>query len=306
MGWKITDMPRMDGRIALVTGGASGIGFQVARELGARGAQVVILGRDEAKGEQAVAELRATGGDFRFEQVDLASLDSISAFAARWNERPIHLLINVAGVMALPEFARTVDGFEMHMGTNFLGHFALTGRLLSALRAGQARVVTVSALVGRWKMARLDPDDLQGENQAYSPMGAYARSKLADIMFAVELQRRFAEFGITSVAVDPGTAATNLQRHARGATRSVGIWLSNTIGYPLDRVAENVLFAAIMPEVASTTLIGPSFFVQRCASPKDVGLPPLAKDSSVRDALWAQAAALTGVRFGSGDATRRA
>jgi len=301
MGWKSSDMPRLDGRTALVTGGASGIGFQVARELGARGAQVTVLGRDEAKGEQAVQALRAAGGDYGFERVDLASLASIANFAGRWGERPIHLLVNVAGVMAVPERKLTADGFEMHMGTNFLGHFALTGRLVPALRAGSARIVTVSALVGRWKMAKLDPTDLQGELQVYSPMTAYARSKLADIMFAVELQRRFAEFGITSVAVDPGTAVTNLQRHTQGTAKSVGNWLSSTIGYPLDRVAENVLFAAVMPEVTSTMLIGPSFFVQRCASPKDVGLPPLAQDARVRDAVWARAASLTGVAFGAGD-----
>jgi NAD(P)-dependent dehydrogenase (short-subunit alcohol dehydrogenase family) len=306
VGWKMSDLPRLDGMTALVTGGASGIGFQVARALGARGAQVTVLGRDVEKGRQAIGELRAAGGDHAFEQVDLASLSSIASFSARWGDRPVHLLMNVAGVMAVPRFTRTADGFELHMGTNFLGHFALTGRLLPALRAGGARVVTVSALVGRMRMARLDPDDLQGERGAYSPMGAYARSKLADILFAVELQRRAAPIGLSSVAVDPGTAMTNLQRHTRGATRRVGAWLSNTIGYPLDRVAENVLFAAVMPAVTTSTLIGPSFFVQRCASPKDVGLPKHARDAGVREAFWRQAEASTGVRFELGEEVRPA
>ncbi len=297
MNWKMNDMPRLDGRTALVTGGASGIGFQVARELGLRGAHVVVLVRDQAKGEQTVAALRAIGGTYSFECTDLASLDSITAFASRWGERPIHYLMNVAGVMAVPERTRTTDGFEMHMGTNFLGHYALTGRLLSALRAGRARVVTVSAAVGRWKMARLDPNDLDGDKQDYAPMSAYARSKLADIMFAIELQRRGSTLGVTSVSVDPGTAVTNLQRHGRGAAGAVGNWMANTIGYPLDRVAENVLYAAVMPEVTERTLIGPSFPVQRCASPKDVGIPPLAEDAAVRDALWSRAATLTGVHF---------
>jgi NAD(P)-dependent dehydrogenase (short-subunit alcohol dehydrogenase family) len=204
--------------------------------------------------------------------------------------------MNVAGVMAVPTFTRTTDGFETHMGTNFLGHFALTGRLLPALRAGHARVVTVSALVGRMKMAMLDLGDLQGEKR-YTPMGAYARSKLAEIMFAVELQRRAAASGVTSVAVDPGTAVTNLQRHASGATRVIGGWLARLIGYPLRRVAENVLYAGVMPEVAAPTLIGPSCVVQRSASPKDVGLPALARDEYVRDQLWRQAELLTGVTF---------
>lgn len=297
MGWTISDLPRLDGRTALVTGGASGIGFQVARELGAKGAHVTILGRDAAKGAQAAAQLRAAGGDYAFEQVDLASLASIAAFAARWGDHPIHLLMNVAGVMALPERTKTVDGFEMHMGTNFLGHFALTVRLLAALRAGRARVVTVSALVGRLKMAQIDPDDIQAEGQPYTPMGAYARSKLADIMFAVELQRRAAATGVTSVAVDPGTANTNLQRHSSAGATALAKALINLIGYPLNRVAENVLFAAVMDNPTDTTLIGPSRFIQRWASPRNVGLPPLARDAATRARLWQEAEKLTGVRF---------
>lgn len=300
MSWKIDDLPRFDGRNALVTGGASGIGFQVARELGLRGAQVTILGRDLATGTEVVRELRASGGSYAFELVDLASLDSIAAFAGRRDPHPVHYLLNVAGVMAVPKLVRTVDGFEMHMGTNFLGHYALTGRLVPALRLGRARVVTVSAQIGRMSMARLDPNDLNGAQQKYSPMRAYARSKLAGIMFAVELQRRMhAQAGITSVAVDPGTAVTKLQRHGEGGAGAVGKWLSSTIGYPLHRIAENVLFAAVMDTVTEDTLIAPSFFVQRCASPKDVGLPPLAEDVAVRNALWMRAATLTGVHYES-------
>jgi NAD(P)-dependent dehydrogenase (short-subunit alcohol dehydrogenase family) len=272
-----------------VTGGGSGIGLRVAAELGARGAHVIVLGRDAAKGARA-----ASGGSHAFEHVDLASLESIAAFAARWGGKPIHMLMNVAGVMAVPTFTRTVDGFETHMGTNFLGHFALTGRLLPALVAGNARVVTVSALVGRWKMAALDLDDLHSEN-GYTPMRAYARSKLAEIMFAAELHRRARD--LTSVAVDPGTAVTNLQRYSTGATKLVGNALARMIGYPLNRVAENVLYAGVMPDVTAPTLIGPSFFIQRLASPKDVGLPPLARDERVRDRLWRLAESLTGVTF---------
>jgi NAD(P)-dependent dehydrogenase (short-subunit alcohol dehydrogenase family) len=185
----------------------------------------------------------------------------------------------------------------MHMGTNFLGHFALTGRLLPALRAGRARVVIVSALVGRMKMARLDPADLQAERQRYTPMGAYARSKLADIMFAVELQRRGTAAGITSVAVDPGTANTNLQRHGSGLVGWIGRVLSRTSGYPLDRVAENPLYAAAMSGPTDTTLIAPSFPLQRWASPREIGLPTLAGDAAIRDQVWRAAEAATGVNF---------
>ncbi|WP_322014893.1 SDR family NAD(P)-dependent oxidoreductase [Paraburkholderia sp. J12] len=299
MGWKISDLPRQDGRDALVTGGASGIGFQVAKALGKKGARVTILGRDAAKGEQAVTQLRSAGGDYAFEQMDLASLDSIAKFAARWSSRPLHMLMNVAGIMAVPQRTLTADGYEMHMGTNFLGHFALTGRLFPALIAGRARVVTVSALVGRLKMADLDPNDLQGEQKLYSPMNAYARSKLADIMFAVELQRRASaeNIGVTSVAVDPGTANTGLQRYVSGAGAAVGTALINVIGYPIDRVAENVLFAAVMDKPTDATLIAPSRFIQRFASPRDVGLPQLARDAATRARLWDIAKRLTGVNF---------
>jgi len=150
-------------------------------------------------------------------------------------------------------------------------------------------------------MARLDLDDLQAERQKYSPMGAYARSKLAGIMFAVELQRHTKEWGVTSVAVDPGTAVTNLQRYATGPIGAIGKMLSTTMGYPLERVAENALYAAIMPSPSETTLIGPSpgYVLQRCASPGDVGIPVLAQDAQVREALWRKAESLTGVTYPS-------
>ncbi len=302
MGWKISDLPMQDGRDALVTGGASGIGFQVAQALGKKGAHVTILGRDAAKGAQAITQLRSVGGYYSFEQMDLASLASIAKFAARWGDRPVHLMMNVAGVMAVPTRTLTADGFELHMGTNFLGHFALAGRLLPALRVGNARVVTVSALVGRLKMARLDPSDLQATQLPYSPMGAYSRSKLADIMFASEFQRRAsaAKVGITSVSVDPGTANTNLQRYATGAVGAVGRFLSAVIGYPIDRVAENVLYAAAMDHPAETSLIAPSAIIQRIASPRDVGLPPLARDQAIRARLWEVAETMTDVHFSLG------
>jgi NAD(P)-dependent dehydrogenase (short-subunit alcohol dehydrogenase family) len=297
----------MNDKTALVTGGASGIGFQAAAALAACGARVLVLGRDHAKGNEAVARIKemSPGAAVEFHQADLGSLASIEAFTNDWLRKrlPLHLLLNVAGVMAVPRRETTADGFETHMGTNFLGHFALTGRLLPALRAGNGRVVTVSAAVGRWKMARLDPEDLQAERQQYSPMGAYARSKLAGIMFAVELQLRARQLGITSVAVDPGTAVTNLQRHSGGLSGAIGKALSAAIGYPLSRVAENALFAAVAT-VTEPTLIGPSpaYVIQRCASPGDVGIPLLAQDPSVRAALWRKAETLTGVAYAPAEA----
>ncbi|WP_394846716.1 SDR family oxidoreductase [Pendulispora brunnea] len=301
--WTQAQLPSMTGRTVFVTGGASGIGFQASKALAACGARVIVLGRDRIKGEAAVEAIREHSPDavLEFQEMDLGRLASIAAFAERWlaTGDPVHLLLNVAGVMAVPRREATADGFEVHMGTNFLGHFALTAHLLPALRSGHARIVTVSAAVGRWNMARLDPEDLHAERQSYSPMGAYARSKLAGIMFAVELHRRASACGITSVAVDPGTAVTNLQRNVAGLKGAIGRALSTTLGYPLTRAAENVLFAATMSAPTESSLIGPSpgYVVQRCASPGDVGIPPLARDARVREALWRKAELLTAVTY---------
>jgi NAD(P)-dependent dehydrogenase (short-subunit alcohol dehydrogenase family) len=289
MSWRMSDMVRQDGRRALVTGGASGIGFQVARELGAKGARVVITARDATRGQLALAELRRAvpGGDFDLGHVDLADLRSIAAFAegSLGRGEPLDLLVNAAGVMAVPTRTTTVDGFEMHMGTNHLGHFALTGRLLPALRRGKG---------GR--IVRLDLADLQSEKR-YGPMRAYGASKLANVLFAVELQRRASSIGLSSVALDPGTANTSLQRHGTRLTRLIGGALIDIIGYPIERVAEPVLFAATVAEPGESTYVGPGCVIQRLGSPALQKLPKPAFDGELRAELWRRSEELTGVHY---------
>ena len=298
--WTIEDAPRQDGNVVLVTGGASGIGFQAARAMGAKGARVVIAARDPNKGELAATKLReaAPGGDFTFVVLDLANVRSIGDFARHFiakTER-LDVLMNVAGVMALPKRTLTTDGFEMHMGTNHLGHFALTGALLPALRRARGRVVVVSALVA--KFAKLDVADLQSERD-YAPMRAYGRSKLANVLFAVELNRRVATTGVASVPVDPGTANTGLQRHT-GTGGGLGSALIDLIGYPLDRVADNLVFAATVATPGDETYIGPSRIIQRWAQPAYIALPKPARDAALRDALWRRSEELTGTTFDLG------
>jgi NAD(P)-dependent dehydrogenase (short-subunit alcohol dehydrogenase family) len=214
--WTARDVPDQTGRSVVVTGANSGIGFQAARVLAERGADVVLAVRDITRGEAAAGRI---GRAVRVRRLDLADLASVREFAAGAPER-IDLLVNNAGVMALPE-RRTADGFELQFGTNHLGHFALTGLLLERLlRGAEPRVVTVSS--GLHKRGRIDFDDLQGE-RSYDKWAAYGQSKLANLLFAYELQRRASAAGLPlrSVAAHPGLSATNLWAGGR-ASASLG------------------------------------------------------------------------------------
>ncbi|WP_232323470.1 SDR family NAD(P)-dependent oxidoreductase [Catenuloplanes japonicus] len=257
-------------RRTVITGG-SGIARLTAEVLRARGDEVIVAARPGC---------------------DLADLASIRDFADTLlaDGRPIDLLINCAGVMAVPRRRETVDGFEMHMGTNHLGHFALTGRLLPLLlRSAAPRVVTVSAQIAR--RSRLDLDDLQARRR-YTPMGAYGASKLANILFAVELNHRA---GVRSVAVHPGTAPTGIQRHVAAPLRLPAELLVRTLGQPLDRVADPVLFAADTEEVTAESFIAPTGFLELGGRTGFVDLPAPARDAALRAGLWEASARLTGV-----------
>ena len=297
--WSTQGMPDQTGRLVIVTGGTNGIGLRTAQLFAEHGADVIVGARNANKGATVAADLQGRAvGHVTAEEMDLADLASIERFADRLtlSGRPVDLLVNCAGVMAIPEREVTRDGFERHLGTNHLGHFALTGRLLPLLRtASSARVITVSAQSARY--VRLDLADLQSE-RSYAPMRAYSRSKLANILFAVELGARFERTSLSSVAVHPGTANTGIQQHQRGAvTKWLGRRIMQAVGQPLDHVADPIVFAATTEHLASETFVAPTGLWELGGAPGLVPLPKAALDGDLRQALWQESERLTGVHF---------
>jgi NAD(P)-dependent dehydrogenase (short-subunit alcohol dehydrogenase family) len=259
--WTTQDIPPQNGRVAIITG-TGGIGFECALALAGADANVILAGRNRIKGEESVVRIKRTypGATISFETLDLADLASIRAFAQQMRAQHTHIdiLINNAAVMALPERKTTQDGFEMQFGTNHLGHFALTLQLLPLLRGG--RVTTVSSTAN--KLGKLNFDDLQSEKR-YSPMaGAYAQSKLANILFAAELQRRAdaAGFPLTSNSAQPGLARTDIIVNGPGE-KSAMQWLGKLMWpYFSQSAADGALpelYAATSPEVRSFEYYGP-------------------------------------------------
>ena len=223
-GWTAADLPAMTGRTVVVTGASSGLGFVTARELAAKGARVILAVRDEAKGDQAAA---AMPGTTEVRPLDLASLASVRAFAAAWTG-PLDILINNAGIMQVPQ-ARTADGFELQIGTNHLGPFALTTLLMPHITA---RVVTVSSEMH--KRGRVDPGDLNGERRPYDSFQAYCDTKLANLLFTFELQRRLTRAGssVRSIAAHPGISKTSLASHVTGL-KGLGLKILAALGYEI-------------------------------------------------------------------------
>jgi len=286
--------------VSVVTGATGGLGLAVAEALARAGHFVVVTGRDAAKGEAALARLRAAapGAEARFELLDVASLGSAAAFAERAAAYgAIDVLVNNAGVMAVPTRQTTPDGFELQLGTNYLGHFALTARLLPLLlQAPQARVVSVSSLAHR--AARIDFDDLQGE-RAYRPMRAYGQSKLAMLMFARELQRRATERGwtLTSIAAHPGWSATRIILNGMGGGLRERIMQAgfNLIGQSAAGGARPILFAALSPQARPGGYYGPSGFGEVRGPPAPSLVMPQAQDAAAARRLWSVSETLTGV-----------
>jgi NAD(P)-dependent dehydrogenase (short-subunit alcohol dehydrogenase family) len=246
----------LQGREAIVTGGASGIGVETVRALATAGARVVLAARNREQAESVVATLRAETGSnaIVFEPLDLASLDSVRAFAARYQDtgRPLHILINNAGVMATPQ-SYTADGLEMQFGTNHIGHFALTVGLLAALRAaGTARVVELTSIGHR--RSDVDFDDLNFRTRPYDPWIAYGQSKTANALFAVALTERYASDGITANSVMPGGILTGLQKHMTREQQIALGWFDES-GAPNPRFkstaqgAATSIWAAVAPEL---------------------------------------------------------
>ena len=302
MTWKTEHMPVLGGRTAVVTGANSGIGFETARELVRVGADVVLACRSPERGDDAARRIRDEIRDAAVEvmALDLASLDSIRTFARDFADRrdALHLLINNAGIMMCP-YRTTEDGFEMQLGVNHLGHFALTGLLLEPLRRdGRARVVTVSS--GAHRMGRMDFSDLMYDDGGYSPAGAYGRSKLANLLFAFELQRRLDQAGLPmqSMAVHPGVSETHLQRHIEGRWYyRLARPLMSAMGQSPWEAAHPTLRAATAPAAAGGSFYGPDGFLEMRGHPVEVRASESARDEASARKLWELSESLTGVRY---------
>jgi NAD(P)-dependent dehydrogenase (short-subunit alcohol dehydrogenase family) len=299
--WTAVQIPPQQGKTILITGANSGIGYQAAVELARRGAHVLLGVRDRGKGEAALARLlkEAPGAKAETVPLDMASLASIRAFAAS-HSGPLDVLVNNAGVMALPHREMTSDGFERQMGTNHLGHFALTGLLLPRLlQSASPRVVTVASLAHR--NGKIDLANLQSE-RAYKPWDAYNNSKLANLLFAFELDRRARAAGsrLRSVAVHPGISRTSIAANGPGSKdlkMMVMAVLAPLITQSDAAGALPTLFAATMPEVQGGQYIGPDGFKEFKGAPTVVQPRPNALDQDAARQLWELSEQLTGVRY---------
>jgi NAD(P)-dependent dehydrogenase (short-subunit alcohol dehydrogenase family) len=302
-------VPDLTGKLAVITGANSGLGFGLTRRFARAGAEVVLAVRDQQKGEAAIEQLRGEvpGAKLRIGHLDLASLASVAAFGKELHQegRPIDFLLNNAGLMMPPRRDVTEDGFELQFGGNHLGHFALTGHLLPLLRAaGTSRVTTMSSALAR--VGRLDFDDLQSEQ--YRPQRAYGTSKLANLMFARELDRRSqaAGWGIRSNAAHPGATMTNLQTTGptHGGSRpglTARLFLATKrIGWMWQQVDTGVLpalYAATSPDAAGGGYYGPSGFGELTGGPAPAKVPARARNQADAERLWQVSETLTGVTF---------
>ncbi|KQY33418.1 MULTISPECIES: oxidoreductase [Nocardia] len=283
--WTVADLPDQSGRTIIVTGANSGLGAATARALAAAGARVVLACRDTAKAERVAAGMR---GETEVRELDLANLNSVRAFTDSIER--VDVLINNAGVMALP-LRRTADGFEMQFGTNHLGHFALTNLLLDRITD---RVVTVSSVAHR--IGKIDLADPNWEQRHYDRWLAYGQSKLANLMFAFELQRRLAGEGaaVISVAAHPGYAATELMSHTETVQDAV-MWLGNRmLAQDAHQGALPTLFAATAA-VKAGTFYGPDGFLGLRGNPARAGSAPTARNRKVAAELWELSEKLCGL-----------
>ncbi|MFT4053013.1 MAG: SDR family oxidoreductase [Novosphingobium sp.] len=303
--WTTKDIPDQSGRLAIVTGATGGLGLETALALAGAGAEVILAGRNPDKGRAAETLIlsRHPDAQVRFDLVDLASLGSVRDFADRQlaGQRPIDILVNNAGIMALPRREATIDGHEMQFATNYLSHFALTGRLLPLLIAGRARVVEVSSIAHRSGSIRID--DLEYV-QGYKPWPVYAQSKLAMLMFALELDRRSKakDWGLASVAAHPGAAATDLIANGPGPGSRLMAWGGSIalklIGHSAAEGALPQVMAATMPSIRGGQYFGPRGLRELKGPPGLGKIEPQALDTAVAAQLWSRSEALTGVTFG--------
>ena len=305
MGWTLRDVPDQTGRTIVVTGANSGLGLETARALAGRGAHVVLACRSSEKAEAAQRGILASHPRASVEvmPLDLANLSSVRVFGATFTGRHdrLDVLCNNAGVMALPR-RETADGFEMQIGTNHLGHFALTGLLLPLLlRTPGSRVVTQSS--GMHRIGRIFFDDLQGSTR-YGRWAAYGQSKLANLLFAYELQRRLASFGAStiSVACHPGYAATELQfagARMEGSTLMERIFAlgNRLLAQDAASGALPMLYAATASDVRGGEYFGPDGMGELWGAPKRVASNGRSRDTAVAARLWSTSEELTRVRY---------
>lgn len=288
--WNVTDLPDLAGRTAVITGANSGIGLRAAEGLARAGAHVVFAVRDLERGRAAAATVH---GSTEVRRLDLADLSSIREFAADWKGE-LHLLLNNAGVMMLPQ-QRTRDGFEMQFGTNHLGHFALTNLLLPHITD---RVVTVSSGLHRGGSGVIDFDDLD-QRAKYSPTGAYAQSKLANLLFTLELQRRLTESGssVRAMAAHPGYAATNLQSQTASPLSRVFMKFGNRFMAQEDKAGALPTLYAATQDLPGASYVGPDGFQEMRGAPTLVGRSAAASDPATARRLWTVSEELTGTRF---------
>ncbi|MBR0813569.1 SDR family oxidoreductase [Bradyrhizobium diazoefficiens] len=302
--WTTADIPSLSGKTVVVTGATGGLGYETAMALAGAGAIVILTGRSDAKGLRAIEGIceRFPNALIAFEHLDLASLASVADFARRFaagNEQ-LDVLVNNAGVMALPKRQQTEDGFEMQLGTNYFGHYALTAHLLSQLRRAEApRVVNLSSLAHR--SGAINFDDLQAKS-SYRAWRAYCQSKLAMLMFSLEFQRRSdaAGWGVRSIAAHPGFARTDLIANGPGANTfqwRVGRLLQPLFSQSAAEGALPTLFAATSPTAEPGGYYGPNGFLEMKGAPAAAKIMPHAKDFAAAAMLWDASATLTGVSF---------
>jgi len=294
--WDSSDIPDQKGRMAVVTGSSSGIGYETAGVLAEKNAAVVIAVRNLKKGNDAAEKIKSghRSADIRVMELDLADLSSVRRFAEKFkaDNTRLDLLINNAGVM-MPPYSKTSDGFELQFGTNHLGHFAVTGLLLDLIvKTPGSRIVNVSS--GAHKLGGLNFEDLNWENRPYRKAKAYGDSKIANIYFTYELQKKLRDAGYETLvtAAHPGWTATELQRHA-GLLR----FLNNFLAQGIEMGALPTLYAAVGPDAEAGDYFGPSGLGEMRGYPKKVESNGLSHDEKISAKLWRVSEELTEIKY---------
>jgi NAD(P)-dependent dehydrogenase (short-subunit alcohol dehydrogenase family) len=303
--WSVKDIPQLNGKTAIVTGATGGLGYETALRLAEAGAKVIVAGRNDTKGNDAVEKIivACPEATVSFGKVDLGSLASIKAFAENFNSRnePLDILVNNAGVMAPPKRETTSDGFEIQFGTNHLGHFALTSLLLPSLRRSSSpRVVNVSSIAA--KQGKIFFEDIQAE-KSYRAWNYYSQSKLCNLLFTFELQRRSDEgkWGLKAIAAHPGVSRSDLMANGPGDYSLVGIMSSIFVKPFFSQSCEEgalpQLFAATSNEAEAGGYYGSQGFLEMSGPVGPAFVPGPAKDTEAAKKLWEMSVSLTGVQW---------